>query len=406
MTDALRRAEQVAGRRVAVSCGDLRLDYAGFGARCRGLAAGLCRRGVRRGDRVAVLMGNCHRYLEAYLAIPGIGAVIVPLNTRHAPAELRATLADSGARLLIVDDGHRDAVGRGVPLVTESDYEQMAAISDAGDLGADGREDDLAALFYTGGTTGAPKAAMLIQRNLVANAFAMTIAAGYRSDDAFLHTAPMFHLADASSIHALTWLGARHVFVPRFEPGAVLDLMHRERVTCTIMVPAMIGALLRHPATSASPPADLRLLLHGGAPMVLDLLRRAVSTLKCSFSQAYGLTESSSLATMLAGEEREVGEVTLAGPGVFAGYWNRPADTADALRDGRLRTGDLGHLDADGYLFLVDRAKDVVITGGENVYSTEVEDAVRAHPAVTDAAVIGLPDVVWADRVGTPAGAR
>lgn len=150
----------------------------------------------------------------------------------------------------------------------------------------------------------APAAPMPYPAPRAVNAYAMAIAAGYRDDDVFLHAAPMFHLADASSVYALTWLGARHVFVPRSDPGEVLDLMHGERVTCTILVPAMIGTLLRHPAVDTDPPTDLRLLLHGGAPMDPSLLRRAVETLRCGFGQAYGLTESSSLATMLPDEER------------------------------------------------------------------------------------------------------
>ena len=439
VTDASLRAERVYGHAVGAVCGTLRLTYGELGSRCRRLASGLRARGVGRGDRVAVLMGNCHRFLESYTAVPGIGAAIVPLNTRDTPSEHAAVLRDCRPQLLIADEQHREIaieLAGTAAVIDPPAYERMIAGHDESELGVGVSEGDPAGLFYTGGTTGAPKAVVLTHRNLVANAFNMTIAAGYTAADSFLHAAPMFHLADGSSIYALSWLGARHVFVPRFDPATVLDTLARERVTCTILVPAMVAALLQRP--DRMPPPTLRLMLHGGAAMPMALLRRAVAALDCSFTQAYGLTESSSLATMLPDEERllddpragsvgrpvmgvdllvccadgtpcppgEVGEVTLAGPAVTSGYWNRPAETAAALRDGRLWTGDLGYIDPDGYLYLVDRAKDVIITGGENVYSTEVEQALTAHPAIAEAAVIGVPDQVWGERVHAVVVAR
>ncbi|MGH2352784.1 MAG: class I adenylate-forming enzyme family protein, partial [Chloroflexota bacterium] len=316
-------------------------------------------------------------------------------------------------------------------LPAPEDYEQLVTASAEVEVGDEVAEEDLAGLFYTGGTTGKPKGVMLTHRNLVANAFHMSIGAGYGEADTFLHAAPMFHLADGSSIYALTWLGARHVFLPAFDPAATLDLIGRERVTCTILVPTMINAVVHHPQVAEADLRSLRLILHGGAPIAAELLRRAVTTLGCSFTQAYGLTETSSLAAMLPREERllddgrsrsagravmglelavrrpdgaecppgEVGEVTARGPNVTSGYWNQPEQTAEALRDGWLWTGDLGRADHEGYLYLVDRRKDVIISGGENVYSVEVEAAVCAHPAVQEAAVIGVPDETWGERV-------
>ena len=436
LTDALRRAERLYGSAEAVTCGQVRLSFAAFAARCRGLAAVLHRMGVGRGDRVAVLMANCHRYLEAYTAIPALGAVIVPLNTRHAATELRAILDDCGARLLITDEPHQGLASELAATVTAvllapGDYER--ALQTSAELEPDGRIDaeDLAAIFYTGGTTGTAKGVMLTHHNLVANAFHITVNAGYDDGDVFLHAAPMFHVADASSIHALTWRGARQVILPAFEPSAVFDLIARERVTCTILVPTMISMLLQHPAITTADLRSLRLVIHGGAPITAELLRRAVASLGCSFAQAYGLTEGSSHIAWLPREESllddrrsrsagrpvmgvelvvrrpdgtacapgEIGEVTGRGPNFTSGYWNQPEETARALRDGWFWTGDLAHMDEDGYVYIVDRAKDMIITGGENVYSTEVEDALAQHPAVLEAAVIGIPDPHWGERV-------
>jgi long-chain acyl-CoA synthetase len=436
LADALRRAERLYGRKEGAVCGEIRLSYAEFGSRCRRLAAGLRRLGVGRGDRVATLLGNCHRYLEAYSTIPGIGAVIVPLNTRHAAPEHRAILEDCGVRLLIVDEAYRHLAAELAPAVDElllapADYERTVATNADIELGDGVGERDLAALFYTGGTTGAAKGVMLTHRNLVTNAFHNAVCFSYDEGDSCLHAAPMFHAAGASGIYALTWRGARHVLVPSFEPGAVLEVIAREGVTCTVWVPTMINMVVHHPAVADADLRSLRLLIHGGAPISTELLRRAVATLGCSFTQAYGLTEASSHLALLPREERllddararsagrammgtevvvrrpdgsacepgEVGEVTARGPNFTRGYWNKPRETAEALRDGWFWTGDLAHMDAEGYVYIVDRAKDMIISGGENVYSVEVEDAISAHPAVLEAAVIGVPDATWGERV-------
>ncbi len=436
LTSALRRAEALFGAREGVVCGEVRLSYSDFGDRIRRLAAGLGQLGIGPGDRVATLLRNCHRYLEAYIAIPALGAAIVPLNTRHTVREHRAILADCGARLLLFDEVFVDLAGQlsetveRVLLVPE-EYERLVASSDPIELEDRVDEDDLAGIFYTGGTSGAAKGVMLSHRNLVTNALHMTVAAAYDERDTFLHAAPMFHLADGSSIHALTWRGARHVVLPSFEPGTVLETMSRERVTCTIMVPTMIAALVSHPSVTTTDLSALRLILHGGAPITTDLLNRAVGSLDCSFTQAYGLTEASSHVAMLQHEERllddprlraagrpvmgielqvrrsdgsmcpprEIGEVVVRGPTVTSGYWNNPEETARVLRDGWFWTGDLGYLDEEGYIYLVDRAKDMIISGGENVFSVEVEDVIGTHPAVAAVAVIGVPDPIWGERV-------
>jgi long-chain acyl-CoA synthetase len=436
LSDALRRAEKVFGDTVAVADGDEHLTYRELGSRCSRLGAGLVGLGVSHGDRVAVLMANGHRYLECYFAIPGTGAVMVPLNNRLAVPEMRYILEDSGTTVLIVDQTYAATGGELAGsvkhvLTAPDEYESLIEESADTRLGEGISEDDLAGLFYTGGTTGAAKGVMLTHRNLVANALHITVALGYASGDVYLHAAPMFHLADGASTYAVTWVGGTHVFVPAFEPKAVMDAISREQVTNALFVPTMLTAILNSPDLGTADFSSLRLVLHGAAPIATELLRTSILAMGCSFAQGYGMTEAAPLLTVLSNEEQliddprlrsagreiagvevavcredgslcapdEVGEIVARGPNFMRGYWNKPEETAAALRDGWYWSGDLGYRDADGYIFLVDRAKDMIISGGENVYSVEVEDALMSHPAVLEVAVIGVPDEKWGERV-------
>jgi long-chain acyl-CoA synthetase len=435
--DALRRAEKLYGGKLAVADGDTRLTYRELGARCRRLAGALTSLGVGSGDRVATLMANGHRYLECLFAVPGMGAVVVPLNNRLAVPEHRYILEDAGVRVLVVDEANAEVgqqLASAVKEVVVAPDAYDAALRDAREVALDGAgvgEGDLAGLFYTGGTTGAAKGVMLSHRNLVVNALHITIALGYTDDVVYLHCAPMFHLADGASTYAVTWVGGTHVFVPTFEPHAVLRSIEVHGVTNTLMVPTMLTAINNHPGVSAADLSSMRLVLHGAAPIATELLRQSIATFGCSFAQGYGMTEAAPLLTVLAEEETlvddvrlrsagreiagvevtvrrpdgsvcaagEVGEVVARGPNFMRGYWNKPDETTAAMRGGWYWSGDLGYLDEDGYLFLVDRAKDMVISGGENVYSIEVEDALMAHRAVLECAVIGVPDEKWGERV-------
>jgi long-chain acyl-CoA synthetase len=434
--DALGRAEKLFATKTAAVDGDVLLTYRELAGRCRRLAGALAGLGVVRGERVSVLMANGHRYLECLFAVPGAGAVVVPLNNRLAVPEFRYILGDACVRVLVVDEAHA-ALGEQLASDVEhvvrvpDRYEQLLAGADEVPLGDGVGEGDLAGLFYTGGTTGAAKGVMLSHRNLMANALHITISLAYSDRDVYLHCAPMFHLGDGASTFSVTWVGGTHVFVPAFEPGLVLETIARDKVTHTLMVPTMLAAVNGHPAASTTDLSSMRLVLHGAAPIAGELLRRSIETFGCSFSQGYGMTEGAPAVTMLTEEERlvdderlrsagreivgvemavmhedgspcgvgEVGEVVARGPNFMLGYWNKPAETAAALRDGWYWTQDLGYLDAEGYLFLVDRAKDMIISGGENVYSIEVEDAIMSHPAVLECAVVGLPDDTWGERV-------
>jgi long-chain acyl-CoA synthetase len=433
----LRRAARVAGARPAVRFGSVELSYAETWERCRRLAGALPALGVGRGDRVAVVAKNSHRYLELYQAVPGAGMVLVPLNHRHADAELRYALEDSGARVLFAD---RDVTC--LPACVErviampDGYEALlAAVAPAdvpADFPGDVGEEDLAGLFYTGGTTGASKGVMLRHRSLVANALHFQVALPFAEDTCFLLVAPMFHLAGTIAVLATVWHGGRQVVMEAFDAGAALDLIEREAVTVTQVVPTMLAALNEEQLARPRDVSSLRVLTFGGAPSATQTLRRAREAFPgAELMTMYGATETAPLVTTLPRLHRlldspqarscgrptvgvevrvvaddggdapagEVGEVTVRGPNVMAGYWSKPEQTDAVLRDGWYSTGDLGHLDEEGYLYLVDRAKDMIVTGGENVYSTEVEEVLFRHPGVLEAAVFGVPDERWGEAV-------
>ncbi|MCU1590810.1 MAG: putative fatty-acid--CoA ligase [Frankiales bacterium] len=434
--ETLRRPEALYGDRPAYVDGTSRATYRELANRCRHLAGALQASGVGAGDRVAVLMTNGHRYLECYFAIPGMGAVMVPLNNRLALPELRYILEDAGVHTLIADETYAGTAGQLADSVKQvivgaAAYEEALAGATAAVLPVGVSDNDVAGLFYTGGTTGASKGVMLSHRNLLSNAMHATIALEYTAAEVYLHTAPMFHLADGASTYSVTWVGGCHTFLPSFDAGATIEVIARERVTATLMVPAMLTAICEHPSAATADFSSMRMVLHGAAPISTSLLKRSIEVMGCSFSQGYGMTEVAPLATVLDHEELlvdsprlrsagreivgvqatvrredgsfcavdEVGEVVLRGPNVMLGYWNKPAETAEVLRDGWYWSRDLGYLDSEGFLFLVDRAKDMIISGGENVYSIEVEDALCKHPAVLEVAVIGVPDDKWGERV-------
>ena len=435
MADPLERASSVAPDSVAVVCKDERVTYAETSRRCRRLAGHLARLGLKSGDRVVVVGANCHRYVEAYQAIPGMGLVIVPLNTRSSEAELAFASEDSGARALITDmpprpfEKHFEHVIR----MPEA-YEEALESAPYGELGAGAGigENDLAGIFYTSGTTGKAKGVMLTHRNLVANAWTALVWAKLGEDDRWLLMAPMFHAAGTCAVLASTWVAAAQVVLPTFDPDHALELIESEQVTATLAVPtmliAMIEAQLRQPRRVSS----LRLLSHGAAPIGTEVLRRAHKLFPDSeLLHLYGTTETAPIATALPREQDllsqsrarscgqpavgvsvkvvgedgrtlqpgEVGEVAIRGANVMVGYWQRPEESAAALRDGWYHTGDLGFLDDHSYLFLVDRLKDMIVTGGENVYSVEVEEALYLHDMVLEACVFGVPHPRWGEAV-------
>src|SRR3954468_2005103 len=433
MISPLRRAVQVAAGRPAVTCGEVSLTYAETRDRCRRLVGALRGIGVEEGDRVAVVGPNCHRYLELYQAVPGAGMVVVPLNQRHSDAELRYALEDSGAKALFAGRPVGDVPDR-VQVVVEIGDAYEAFIAGARPVDFPDRigEDDLAGLFYTGGTTGASKGVMLTHRNLVANATHMQMTWPFTPDTVWLVVAPLFHAAGSIAVLSIVWNAGRHVLVPAFDPGTVLDLMERERVTATLVVPSMLAAINEEQLARPRDVSSVALGSFGGAPSATETLRRAPEAFPpARLLHLYGATETAPIATGVLGVEDlldtprarscgqpavgvdveirlddggragvgEVGEVVVRGPNVMGGYWNKPEQTAAAMRDGWYHTGDLGYMDDEAFVFLVDRAKDMIVSGGENVYSTEVEDVLYRHPAVLEAAVFGVPDERWGEAV-------
>lgn len=446
VTMGLRRASLIRANETAVIDGDLRRTWREEQDRVSRLAGALRRLGLNRGDRVAILMLNGPRYLELYYAVPWAGGLVMPLNTRLSPLELLAQINDAEPSFIVVDDAlgrATEALGTQVSSVRavihagdqappEGTLSYEALVSDGPAVAdADVGGDEVYGLYYTGGTTAASKGVMLTHDNIVVNAYNIALAMAYGADDVYLHAAPMFHLADGASTFAVTMAAATHVFIAGFDPARWAHAVDAAGVTKCLLVPTMINVLVHWPELAAYSLRSLRLILYGASPISRALLEAARSRLPCELQQGYGMTETSPALTILpprdhaldgptahriasAGQpvpnveivvldehgERVrsgiVGEICARGPNVMKGYWRKPEETARAIRGGFMHTGDLGYMDAEGYVYLVDRAKDMIVTGGENVYSVEVETALYSHPAVLEAAVFGIPD----DRLG------
>jgi len=449
LTQGLRRALQTRPTGSSTAFATRRRIWEQTADRVARVAGALAALGIGRGDRVAILALNSDRYLELMYALPWIGAVMVPLNTRLATPEIDYILKDSGAVGLFIDaamahhlgelDGRMPGVREVIWLddIASPDgmlhYEDLTAYDPTDDVGA--RDDDLAGLFYTGGTTGRSKGVMLTHTNLVVNAMNAVAGMGFTSDTAYIHSGAMFHLADGASSFGVTLVGGRHAFVPRFEPLEVLQTIASEKVTHAQFVPTMINMLVNHPRFREFDIATLKFILYGASPMPEGVLRKAMEVMPhVGLMHGYGMTEAAPIVTLLptryttlsgphAGrlkscgqaalgcevrivdaDRREVprgttGELAVRGANVMKGYWNRPDETAAVLEDGWYYSGDGAYMDKEGFVFIVDRLKDMIISGGENVYSAEVENAISLMPNVAEVAVIGVPDERWGERV-------
>jgi len=450
LTQAVDRAALVNGRGIATRCAGRAHSWDAFRTGVARLAAGLRDLGLAPGDRVAMLAHNSDRYLEWFFAVPWAGAAFVPVNTRLAPPEVAYWLNDSGSRVLFVDDdflamlpaldGKLESVekvfyvGDGPAPAGLGHFEALidnhAPAEDAGRVG-----DDLAGLFYTGGTTGVSKGVMLSHVNLVANALNVTPVMGFDRHTNWLHAAPMFHLADGVGTFAVAMAGGSHCFIPKFDPVAALETIARDAPTHCVFVPTMVNMLVHHPDVGRYDLSSLQRILYGASPMPAAVIHTALQVIpSVQFVHGYGQTESAPFLTALGPEYHDldsplsakmssvghpgpavevkvldendqevprgtVGHICARAANVMQGYWNKPELTAETLRNGWLHTGDGGYMDDDGFLYIVDRMKDMIITGGENVYSAEVENAVHQHAAVAECAVIGVPDDNWGERV-------
>jgi acyl-CoA synthetase (AMP-forming)/AMP-acid ligase II len=451
IVQSVKRNVQIRGDETATLFGDRRHSWRALCDRAARLAGGLQALGIATGDRVAILALNSDRYLEYCIAVPWAGAVVVPLNIRWSAAEIAYALNDSGTVGLFIDDAFarhipalRDEVGSLRSIVFMGDgpapagsvgfealVEAGPAVPDSGRLG-----EDLAGVFYTGGTTGFPKGVMLPHRGLWASAMAYLAVADRSAEPrVLLHAAPMFHLADVALTMGGMLSGDAHAVVPFFSPENVLDAVERFRITDTLLVPTMINMLISHPKIAEADVSSIRFMAYGGSVIPEAVLRRAIAALpNCRFMQAYGQTELSPVATLLGPEyhvlegpnagrltsagrpaacnELEivdvndvevprgtVGEIRCRGANTMLGYWNKPHETAAAFRDGWVYTGDAAYMDEEGFVYIVDRLKDMIVSGGENVFSAEVENVVCNHPAVGQCAVIAVPSVEWGEAV-------
>ncbi len=443
MPSLLRRTERLHGNNPAI------LDEAGgltwhawIGRIAK--AAGLLQHalGLAAGDRIGILSRNSVRQAELTYGAYWAGVVPVPVNFRLAPPEIADVLEDAGCKGLAIDPHF-------IPLLERAPLDawrtRALALSHVPEAGLpscydelrnaavpvpahDPDEGDDAILLYTGGTTGRGKGVRIAHRNIVANALQMAHIMAVRSSDSYLHVSPMFHSTDLKAT-CVTLHGGSHAYLPEFSPASVLEAIEEHRITIGSLVPTMIIRMLQDPAFGRHDASSLRIISYGTSPMPAEWIRRTMHAFPgVAMQQVYGLTETSPVlaildehdhARALAGREDllraggrplagidvrivddngadkapgESGEILVRGPQVANGYHNRPRETREAFRDGWFHTGDVGRLDEEGYLFVLDRKKDMVITGGENVYTSEVEAAIYQHPGVHEVAVIGVPD--------------
>jgi long-chain acyl-CoA synthetase len=444
LTQALHRAMRHRPADIAYADDRGHRNWAEFGNRAARLAAALAALGAKPGDRIGILALNSGTYLEFMMAAWWLGAVINPVNIRWSAAEIAYSLDDCETKILLIDENFAALTaelrarssalttliytGVGAPPENMLCYETLIAeASPMEDCATGGAS--LAGVFYTGGTTGNPKGVCLTHEGLLGNTSAALREAPYTEDEVVLAAAPLFHLAGACIALRAISRGCRTVLLPGFNAPAVMRAIACERVSFTLLVPTMIQMLVDHPEFAAHDLSSLRRIMYGGSPISAGLLERAMRRLpQADFIQSYGLTESGGPFTLLSARGQpdhvraagrafqgmemrivdpagatlpngQVGELAVRGFGIMQGYWNKPEQTAAALRSGWLHTGDAGTMDDEGFLFIVDRVKDMIISGGENVYSTEVESAISKHPAVASCAVFGIPSDRWGEAV-------
>ena len=423
-----RRARMTPGR-VAVVFEGQPITYAEVAERVRRLAGVLRDRGIGPGDRVAYLGPNHPAFLETFFATAALGAVFVPLNTRLAEPELRYMLDDSGAELLLFGREHAEtAMHLAVRdrIAVAGEYEELLAAAPAEPVDTPVALDDVCMIMYTSGTTGHPKGAMLTHGNLTWNCYNLLVDLDLAGDDVALVSAPLFHTAALNHTALPVFLkGGTNVLVGRFDPAQSFDLIAEHRITLVFGVPAMFQQIALSPRWADADLSSLRILHCGGAPVPMPLIR-TYQDRGLTFVQGFGMTEASPGVLLLRPDDSvrkagsagtpmfftdvrvvtpdgtdaavgEPGEVVVRGPNVMAGYWQRPDETARTLDGAWLHSGDIATVDDEGYLTIVDRLKDMIISGGENIYPAEIEGVLYEHPAVAECAVVGVPDERWGE---------
>lgn len=445
ITQYLKRAAENAPNRPATI--DLQtnrqITWQHFKKRVSKLAGALRSLGLNENDRIAVLTRNSDIHLEYYFATMWAGGIFVPLNTRLTSHEIGRLLDDSGADILVVDDYtyptlhevrlpvHIIFAGKNKLPNRLIDHEPLLKSGQSTD-DTNRKEEDVAMIIYTGGTTGQPKGAMLTHNSVISNSQSALSILDDGKPWRYLHAAPLYHIADCQWSAGVSMVGGTHIFINKFEPERVLSAIDRFKITHTALVPTMIKMLCDLRDIDSYDLSSLRKINFGGSPISPQLIKRARDTFPtCEFIQGYGLTETSPNISILPdqfntpgnpkiesagrpvpgmdvkivdknGDEQQrgkIGEIITKGPHVMAGYWNRPKETKETIHNGWLHTGDLGYKDEDGFIYIVDRLKDMIITGGENVYSTEVETVIEKLDEVDSCAVISIPEETWGEAV-------
>jgi long-chain acyl-CoA synthetase len=431
------------GARPALKLDDLTLSYEQLGDAAARMATVLVSRGVQPGDRVGLMLPNVPYFPIAYFAILRAGAAVVPMNVLLKRREVAYYLEDSGAKLLLAWQGFMEEAAPGAQdagadllEVAPGAFEQLLAVAEPRRELAEVGDEDTAVILYTSGTTGKPKGAELTHANLVGNAETnVRTLIGATEQDVVLGALPLFHsFGQTGTMNSIVSVGGCITLLPRFDGAQALAIMERDGVTIFMGVPTMYSAMLAVPADERPQTASLRLCVSGGASLPVEVLRAFEAQFGCAILEGYGLSETSpiasfnhpdrerkpgSIGTPIAGVEMkvvdeqgadapvgEVGEIVIRGPNVMKGYWQRPDATAEAIRDGWFHTGDLAKVDEDGYFFIVDRKKDLIIRGGYNVYPREVEEVLYEHPAVAEAAVLAVPHDELGEEVGAAVGLK
>lgn len=449
--DLVRRSAKLYPDELAIDDGHRKVNYAQLWSEAQALSGGLRAAGLTAGDRIAVLAKNRIEYAATYFAASACGLVIVPLNWRLHARQLGQILGDAGVKLIIAEEefvpvieslapeldgiAHRVLIGTAAsaPWVL---YDQMLRSEAPLPLVAVDPDTPVVQM-YTSGTTGAPKGALLTHNNVRAMVTSWLLELPLKPrNDLFLQVTPLFHVGGMLLLLSCVAAGTPMILLAEFSPGPVARALTERRVTHTLLVPAMIRWLLKQPGIAEMDFSALRMMVYGASPIPVATLCEAMRVFGCEFLQGYGLTETAGVLTVLRPEDhrfdpdappppklasagREVlccevavvnengdpvavgqrGEIVARGDNITPGYHQRPNDTAEALRDGWFHTGDVGTIDKEGYIYIVDRLKDMILVGGENVYPREVELALRKFDAVADVAVIGIPHDVWGEEV-------
>jgi long-chain acyl-CoA synthetase len=413
--------------RPALCPGQDRLNFRELHEEVKSVAGVLTHHGFEPGDRLALLLPNGPDYIKFAYACAWLGVIVVPINTRLSAVEIDRVLIDASPRGLVRHSGLPKPATR-LPWELVPDQQAL----DSGKYTCPDpcyEPEAILALIYTSGTTGQPKGVMVTHANILANLHHFNYWMPYREGGVFLHAAPMFHIADFPAMFAAPAFGACQIALPTFNPAGFCEAVERERANYTVLVPTMINLLTQFAEIKNFDLSSLAVLAYGGSPMAPELIARTRELLpKVKLVQVYGLSETG-LLTGLQDEDHtgakllscgrpcpgidlqvadesgkqvengQRGELVARGENVMAGYWNDREDTAAAFRNGFFRTGDIGYQDADGYFYILDRLKDMIVTGGENVYCGEVEAVILTHPAIREAAVFGIPDPKWGELV-------